>query len=68
MKTLTTYYEKSVCRCDLPISKAQWAEVLRDSKVTTPERLETLFRGERMSSGRKSALALSYGTSFLDAG
>ena len=32
------------------------------------ERLETLFRGERMSSGRKSALALSYGTSFLDAG
>lgn len=43
MKTLTIYYEKNVCRCDLPVSKAQWAELLRDPKINTPERLETLL-------------------------
>lgn len=43
MQTIKTYYEKSICRCDLPVSKARWAELLRDPEVTTPERLETLL-------------------------
>ncbi|MCM1032888.1 MAG: EVE domain-containing protein [Odoribacter sp.] len=43
MQTITTYYEKNVCSCHLPVSKEQWAELLRDSELTTPERLETLL-------------------------
>lgn len=43
MQTIKTYYEKNVCRCNLPVSKEQWTELLRDPKITTPERLQTLL-------------------------